>query len=123
MANQGTISIMCRVAVVFRNDEGGTYETKPLKLDNAAPAWIQKDRFFNMLVQDGSLVIATTPSVKRSLENDPTKGVGPDGKAIKAQAAGGRKTAKDKGAETEKEPGQQEEEPDGDGDGDGADTE
>jgi hypothetical protein len=115
MANQGTISIMCRVAATFRNNEGGTYETKPLKIDNAAPAWIQKDRFFDMLVQDGSLVLATTPGIKRALENDPTKGVGPDGKAIKSQAPGGRKKAKDKDTEDEKEPDHQEEEPGEDG--------
>ncbi len=112
MANQGTISIMSRVAAVFRNDEGGVYTVKPLQIDNAAPAWIQKDRLFDLLVKDGSLVIATTPAIKRALENDPTKGVGPDGKAIKDQAAGGRRKTKDRGAEAEKEPDQQEEGPD-----------
>ena len=115
MANQGTISIMSRVAAVFRNNEGGEFKVKPLQIYNSAPAWIQKDRLFDLLVADKSLVLATTPAIKRSLENDPTKGVGPDGKAIKDQAAGGRKKAKDKDTGEEKESDQQDENPDGDG--------
>lgn len=115
MANQVTISIMSRVAATFRSKEGGEYKVKPLQIYNAAPAWIQKDRLYDLLVADGSLVIVSTPGIKRALENDPTKGVGPDGKAIKNQAAGGRKSNKGENAEPEKEPGQQEDQSEGDG--------
>lgn len=80
MDQTGKIGIMCRVAALFKNKEGGRYTTAPLKIDFNAPAWIQKDRLFNMLVKDGSLEVLDTKAKQRALENDPVGETGADGK-------------------------------------------
>lgn len=82
----GTIGIMCRIAYVFRNKEGGSYTAKPLQIDMAAPAWIQGDKLFNALVSEGRLVLMDTKAKQKAVENDPAAGTTPDGKA-----RGGRK--------------------------------
>jgi hypothetical protein len=100
MANQGTISVMSRVAVTFFNKEGGKYTLTPLVIDKNAPEWIQHDAMFGWLLQDGSLELINTPSRQRKLENDPTAGTGPDGKA--KPATGGKGGSKPKGEGNDK---------------------
>lgn len=95
MANQGTISVMSRVAVTFFNKEGGSYTLKPLLIDKNAPEWIQQDTMFKWLLQDGSLELINTPARQRKLENDPNAGAGPDGKAKPATNGKGGNKAKD----------------------------
>ena len=92
-----TITIICSVAAEFPNPNKGDRNyligRKELNLILQAPAWIENTAMFKLLAADGSLK-AVTSANRVQAENNPTIGVGADGKAIdveKPKAGRGRK--------------------------------
>ena len=90
----GNITIICSVAAEFPNPNGEKpfiVGRKDLNLILSAPEWIEKTAMFKMLAADGSLK-AVTSANKVQAENNPTVGLGADGKAILDKPKATRKT-------------------------------
>lgn len=98
--------MMCRVCAQFRDAHGKVIFTVDRGLVNQfmeVPDAIQEDPLFAMLLADGSVKANVSPAERRTLENDPMAGAGPDGKqktepqnesATGADAAGKKKPVK-----------------------------
>lgn len=81
------ITIICAVAAEFPNPNKGEkpylITRRDLNLIKEAPDWIEKTTMFKLLAADGSLKAVT--SVNRVVaENNPTVGLGADGKNMDA---------------------------------------
>ena len=48
-----------------------------------APAWIKRTLIYKWLLEDGSIKVADVQITRKQGENDPMKGIGADGKAMK----------------------------------------
>lgn len=77
------------VCAEFVDDKGDVlYRIKPemLRTMQEAPESIANTLLFKMLVNDGSIKTPETAAQKKLLEQDPTLGMGADGKEVKEEA-------------------------------------
>ncbi len=76
------------------------------------PDAIQQDPLYQMLVNDGSILLADSPAKQKAVENDPMAGALPDGRAI--GAASGAKSGKSRTATKQKTEKDEKSEPEAD---------
>lgn len=89
----GNITIICSVAAEFPNPNGERpflVGRRDLNMILSAPEWIEKTAMFKLLAADGSLK-AVTSANRVQAENNPTVGIGADGKAIQEKPKAARK--------------------------------
>lgn len=102
---------LSRVAAEFFDKAGNSiYRFTPadrLVYKDDIPEEIKDDLLFQMLVADGSIEVVETNEQRKKLENDPTEGIGADGKKLTADSApaeekkSGRKSGKSEKAAEE----------------------
>ena len=101
--------IFCSVAAEFWNHKTGekifSVGQNDLLALIDAPDEIMSDNLFNLLVADGSLKVVNTVTDKKQLENNPTMGLGADGKAIADETGEGadNKTGAGRGRKAKEE--------------------
>ena len=92
------MKIVSHVCAQFKGPDGRVIRTvRPEERNDTVevPEAIRQDPLFALLLQDGSLEIVETQAQQKRLENDPEAGIGPDGKALRAEA----KPAEEKAAD------------------------
>lgn len=80
-----TFLMICAVAAEFlSNDETEVFKVPKEKIGSfiQAPEWVRETLLFKLLVKDGSIRVAQSNAMLKSLENDPLNGLGADGKAL-----------------------------------------
>ena len=93
--------ILSRVCADFydvNNNLIHRFTRRDLGVYNDVPDAIRQDPLFQMLVDDGSILLADTPIKQKTIENDPYAGATADGRSTDAA------TVKAKSARTKTEP-------------------
>ncbi len=80
--------MICYVACDFTSPKGDIFSVraKDLGVFVEAPEWVKETLLFKLLLRDGSVKVALDKPSQKKLENDPTEGVGVDGKKIDESA-------------------------------------
>ena len=81
--------MICYVCADFGPYRGEMFRITPDKIGIfvEAPGWIMDTVMFKWLVRDGSIKVADKQISRKEGENDPMKGMGADGKAVKEEPA------------------------------------
>lgn len=79
-----TFLMICAVCVDFVDPRGEVFSITPKTRGTfvMAPVWIKDTLIYKMLMNDGSIKIATDEKTKKQLENDPLDGLAAEGKAV-----------------------------------------